>query len=664
MQTLGWYARRLTRMTPGEMLWRARGATRDATDRCRLAVGAYPPVRLRAGAGAGARVRLHTLPVPCGGRMHPRWLAALVARADALFSHRFTFGSLQDRWVGDPIDWNRDHESGVAAPLRFSAALDYRDYRVTGDAKVVWELNRHHHLVVLARAYRATGDRRYARTCVEHLLSWIDQCPFGRGMNWRSPLELAIRAINWIWTLDLIAPADALAPGECHRIEHALDVHVWEIARRYSRGSSANNHRIGEAAGVFVVTSCRPDLPDAVKLREESRAILCEEIQAQTFAGGCSREHALGYHFFALQFFTIAALVGRRDGREFPAEYLARLGAMAEFARALSAAGDPPLFGDADDGYVLDLGQSGGDWRDSLAMAEALRGEDDNGAAGSEAAVWLTDGAAAHPRAGIRPDPERLMSRGFADAGYYLLQWGSAEDADRVSVLFDCAELGFGAIAAHGHADALSFTLRAFGEDVLVDPGTYDYFTYPAWRDYFRSTRAHNTVEVDGTDQSRMLGPFMWGERAQSRCLDWRPSETGGRVSAEHDGYARLSDPVIHRRTLQLDRSDRTLLITDAIAAAAPHRVAMHFHCAEHARVTREGTHVVSVAVRSGIVRLVLDPRTTVTLLEGTEDSMSGWISRRYHQKRPSVTIRAALETSSSEVCTRIAIGVPGSGLA
>src|SRR5262245_31002759 len=132
------------------------------------------------------------------------WRRRLIARAERLLRHRLSMFNLVDADVGDPIDWNRDHESGRRTPLRFAPLIDYRDYRVAGDAKVVWEPNRHHHLVVLGRAYRATGEDRYAAAIVEQLESWFDQCPFGRGMNWRSALELAIRLINWIWVIDLI----------------------------------------------------------------------------------------------------------------------------------------------------------------------------------------------------------------------------------------------------------------------------------------------------------------------------------------------------------------------------------------------------------------------------------------------------------------------------
>lgn len=139
------------------------------------------------------------------------------------------------------------------------SCLDYRDLRVTGDAKVVWEPIRHHHLVVLARAYRATGDVRYASAVVEQLESWLEQCPFGQGMNWRSPLELAIRLINWVWAVDLIREAGLVKGMLQACLRQAAYLHLWEITRKYSRGSSANNHRIGEAAGVFTASSSFPD---------------------------------------------------------------------------------------------------------------------------------------------------------------------------------------------------------------------------------------------------------------------------------------------------------------------------------------------------------------------------------------------------------------------
>jgi hypothetical protein len=273
----------------------------------------------------------------------------------------------------------------------------------------------------------------------------------------------------------------------------------------------------------------------------------------------------------------------------------------------------------------------------------------------SEAAHWLLGPGASERFAALpeAPAAEPLRSLAFPDSGFYLLQSGHRAGHDRISVFFDCGALGFGSIAAHGHADALAFTLRAFGGDVLVDPGTYDYFTFPEWRSYFRATRAHNTVEVDGLDQSVMLGPFLWGQRAQARCLRFAPDADGGVVAGEHDGYARLPDPVVHRRTLRLDGRARTLVVEDELLAAGRHEVASRFHLAEACRVVGQARNLLTIEAPGGRVELELDPRLVVETQAGSESPIGGWVSRGYHRRAASVTIvgRAAIEGNATFVC-------------
>jgi len=305
------------------------------------------------------------------------------------------------------------------------------------------------------------------------------------------------------------------------------------------------------------------------------------------------------------------------------------------------------MFGDADDGYVLDLGQGPPELKDLLCVGAILfRRCDFKEWSGGfrEPAFWLM-GPEAQKRFDSIPSMHsrrQLASRGFRNSGYYLLQCGTAESVERISVVVDCAELGYKSIAAHGHADALSIVLSAFGREVLVDPGTYDYFTYPEWRTYFRSTRAHNTVVVDDQDQSVMLGPFMWGCRANSRIIEWNPwPQGGGSLVAEHDGYRRLKDPVMHRRSLELDPTTRRLTIVDEIGAGAKHRVAIYFHLSELCCASVHSQNKVCISLPEGKVTLTLDPRLKLTLCKGSEDPKCGWVSKGYHRKVPAPTVVA-----------------------
>ena len=668
MQSLGWYVRRVRGMSAQEVLWRTRSELRDGADRFRARIGrpigpaaeASALVTLAPGFRASRLLPGAWAHAPAGS-LEAGWRSRLRSRADAIAAHRLSFFSLDDIDLGDPIEWNREHEAGRPMPMGFAPGIDYRDHRVTGDAKVAWEPSRHHQLVVLARAYRATGEARYAQAAVEQLASWISACPFPFGMQWRSPLELAIRLINWVFTLDLVHEAGCVQGALEDRVLHAAHLHLWEVERKYSQGSSANNHLIGEAAGVFVGASYFSGLPGAARSAEEARAILLREIEAQTCPEGGNRELALGYHVFALQFFLVAGLVARRTGRDFPAAYWSQVERMCAFLSDMGEGGELPLYGDADDGYVLDLGEPRGDWRGMLAVGAGLFGRPDlKAVAGgwSEAGEWLL-GPEGRARFDALPAAEApLASRAFPSSGHYLLQSGAG--ADRMSVLFDCGDLGFGSIAAHGHADALSFTLRLGGHDVLVDPGTYDYFTHPAWRRYFRSSAGHNTLVVDDRDQSEMQGLFLWGARAVARCLAFEPREGGGRVVGEHDGYTRLADPVVHRRTLELDAPSATLVVRDEIEAKGPHEIALFWHFSQECRLSEGPGSGREVAVAGRRFVVETDPRLALTVLFGSEQPIGGWVSRGYHRKTPAPTLvgRADLGGSTSLV-TRIAVLAP-----
>jgi len=648
-------------MSPTEIAWRFRSEMQAAFDRIRIPLGAIPslPNKLIP-SDVDVRYFRTTDLVPGVWTRDPsdpivsRWAESLRRRADAIMDSRLSFFNLEKVFVGNPVDWNRDHECGKTAPLRLSQTIDYRDYRVTGDAKVVWEPNRHHHLVVLGRAFQAFGDSRYAELVHQHIDSWIESNPFGYGMNWRSPLELGIRMINWVWALDLVRDFGwGSRTGFRERVLETVWRHLWEITRKYSRGSSANNHLIGEAAGVFVGSAYFSNLPCAREWLSESHDILSREILRQTYEDGCTREQAMGYHLFVLQFYLISGIVARRIGMDFSPPCWQRIEKMFEYARSFAEGGPLPFFGDCDDGYVLDLANGRNDVRELLSIGAVLfERHDFNILAGEigEAAYWLLGSDAMKQVADLPLHKEiyGLRSRAFPESGHYLLQYGRHQSEDRVSLHFDCAELGYTAIAAHGHADALSFTFRVSGHDVFVDPGTFDYFTFPEWRSYFRSTSAHNTLEIDGRDQSEMLGPFLWGARAESRCTRFETTGPGGIVSGEHSGYSRLSASAIHSRKIEMDGETGDVTIYDEISSDGDHDVRIFFHVAEDCIVDMVGPFKIRILTGSSVIVLDVDPELAINLVSGSEAPIRGWVSRGYHQKNSTTTIVAGGRTKGN----------------
>ncbi len=255
--------------------------------------------------------------------------------------------------------------SGREAPLRFGKRIDYRNEGQVGNIKYLWEPNRHLELVTLAQAFRQTGHDRYLRGIGDRLKSWLDQCPYPKGVNWASSLELAIRLINWSITWQLIGEDQSpLFAGESgsnlrQRWIQSVYQHAHFIRSYYSRYSSANNHLIGEAAGVFIASRTWPYWREIEKWGGQARQILIEEATSQTHADGVNREQAMAYQQFVLDFLVLAALAGRSSGIEFPADYWRTIERMLEFiASLMDAAGNVPMIGDADDGYVVRMSQA------------------------------------------------------------------------------------------------------------------------------------------------------------------------------------------------------------------------------------------------------------------------------------------------------------------
>jgi hypothetical protein len=188
------------------------------------------------------------------------------------------------------------------------------------------------------------------------------------------------------------------------------------------------------------------------------------------------------------------------------------------------------------------------------------------------------------PIPSVPPSTQNLQI--FPNGGYYVLATDRGGD-DELLIVLDAGPLGLSLLNAHGHADALSIWLSYGGCEFLIDPKTFCYYTHPDWRSYFRGTGAHNTVRVDGLDQSVAHGPFLWHQAAH--CQLERLNDQGEFLCAEafHDGYKRLSDPVIHKRGLRLAKTSRTLIITDRLECCGTHEMELFFHFAEKCEIRK-----------------------------------------------------------------------------
>jgi hypothetical protein len=556
--------------------------------------------------------------------------------------------------------WNADPLSGVEAPIDFGKLIDYRNERVVGNIKYLWEPNRHLELVTLAQAFALTSEARYLNCISQRLASWLTQCPYPRGVNWSSSLELGIRLINWSLVWQLVGGQDSamFKPGEekglLDRWLASIYQHVHFICHYYSRHSSANNHLIGEAAGVLIATCTWPYWKEFDGWREEARQILIREADAQTYADGVNREQAIAYQQFVLDFLILAGLAGRAHGYAFPDSYWRNIERMIEYIQAvMDVGGNIPMIGDADDGFVVRLSQEPDfcPFRSLLATGAVLFDRPDFAvkAGKLDDKTRFLLGADSWDKLIAPSESLDEVRRSFPEGGYYILGQ-DLETEQEIRILADAGPLGYLSIAAHGHADALSFVLSVAGREILVDPGTYSYHTDPVWREYFRGTRAHNTVCVDGRDQSLQGGNFMWVKHAHAKCTEFWFDENESKFSGEHDGYKRLTDPVLHRRHI-LQRKN-LIRVTDTLTCNNYHRIERCWHFSEMCDVITDGT---LVTAQNGPVTVTLrsmESSTEVIAFRGSEDPPAGWVSRRFDVKVPSTSVFFVNEVNNSTQLT------------
>lgn len=592
------------------------------------------------------------LPASARADIDPDAVSALVDAADSILDGTWTVLGTPRPDSANP-DWFRDPVTGRRAPDdRLAFRIHHRDEAETGNIKQVWEMSRHHHITVLATAWWLTQDERYADAAAQQLRSWWSANPFLTGVHWTSGIEAAVRLISWAWTRRLLDEWPKVGDLFEHNDDAVRQIawHQEFLAGFPSRGSSANNHVIAEAAGQLVAACAFPWYDRSNRWCSIAATLLERELAANTFDDGLNREQATDYHRFVLELALVAAVEADAAGHPLSEAMWLRLARMLDAGAAiLDVKGRPPRQGDGDEGRALVVDDQERDpWATILAAGAALLGTPNwwpptNG--GIEATLLSAFGRRRElPRLAARP-------RRFPDAGLVLLR-SRPEDGPEIWSRCDGGPHGFLSIAAHAHADALSLEVRHDGIDILADPGTYCYHGEPLWRDWFRSTRAHNTLAVDGRNQSESGGPFLWTTPVNTTTLSCdigeQPLQTW---SGQHDGYRRLKTPTTHRRSVSLDSALRLLTVIDTVDAATAIPVRVSWHLGPDVDVELDGTSAtlswrVGSATRRGTLQLPAS--LTWTCHRAQSDPVEGWYSPRFAARVPATSLVGHGVTSSS----------------
>ncbi|MGA9041766.1 MAG: alginate lyase family protein [Terriglobales bacterium] len=565
---------------------------------------------------------------------------SIVREADEICQHRFRLLGYDPLDYGAEIDWHFDAVHGKRVPLKPWFKIRFLDFDEVGDHKVIWELNRHQHLVTLAKAWCLTGEGKYVTELVKQWYSWQLANPYPMGINWGSSLEVAFRSLSWLWVRALIASCPAVPEAFESDLLSALALNGGYIEKYLSTYFSPNTHLLGEAVALFFIGTLCPQMESAARWRNDGWRIVLQEADHQVRSDGVYFEQSLYYHVYALDFFLHARWLASRNDMEIPGSFDQTLGKMLDVLRVVSQTGSPDSFGDDDGGRVFNPRRNRAQHlTDPLAVGAIMFRDDElkPGANLTEESLWLfgQDAVSSLRKNGGESRP-LLKSASFAAGGIYVLASSSQNERQRSDqqMIIDAGPQGTGH-SGHGHADALSVRVSLNGRRWLVDPGTFCYMGEE--RNQFRGTAAHNTLRVDDVDQAVPEGPFAWSSLPTVHTDCWIEGKTFTLFAGNQTGYSRLTDPVLHRRFV-FHLHGGFWLVRDVVEGREKHQLETFWHFAPDLDIAKSGNAFVAGPKQfsENGPRLALLP---VQDSGWNSELKSGFISPAYGRKEPAPVV-------------------------
>lgn len=508
----------------------------------------------------------------------------IIALADKTLNNTFNYLGSGDCKL-DSINWGQDFKSGYVWPTgTYYKKYKQVDLSNNADVKVPRELSRSHFLLHLALAYQFNNDEKYAKKAFDLMEDWIDKNPLMYSINWGCAMDVAIRAVNWIWALPLLGHYKA-SEKTSNKIKGSLYQHGWFIYRNFE-GNYFNynhNHYFSDLVGLIHISLLFKGDKQADRWLKYSLNAFYREIRLQVLPSGMSFEGSTNYNRLLIELILPSLIILKRNGVEVPPDIWGRLESMFDFIMNITMPnGEVPIIGDQDNGRCLSWGTEPiNDERYLMSVGAMLFGRSDFKAAGNGFNVYCAifgDNDSKNTYDSIAVEPATLKSRFYRDAGFAIMR------NNNDYLLFNADNQGMyrdtGTIVSHTHCDWFSFVLAVNGIPFIVDPGSYVYSSDASERNRFRSTAMHNTIVVDDEDQEKINPRTLWDYRRKSHPVieAWNTSSDSDSINCHHNGYNWLGGETRHTRRVGFEKRISRWVIEDEVKSSDARGVTLYFH--------------------------------------------------------------------------------------
>ena len=485
----------------------------------------------------------------------------------------YRFNILGSGWVTNaPISWSIDLNTRQEWPQNLFY-LKQRGVTPEGaDIKMPWELSRGHYLLWLGEAYIFTEEEKYANKIVSLIEDWIDNNPLMYTVNWTCSMDVAIRAVNWMYAVWMISRSESLTDSFAKKVCKSLYQHGYYICHNLEKSYPwSNNHYTSDLVGLIYISTLFNHISKEKKWQQRTINEFYEETRRQILPSGVHYEKSISYHRLVVELTCYPLSMLIRMGEHIPDDIINITQKMYDYVGAyIKPNGMAPLLADNDDGRFLPF--TYGNFLDHRYLLDndgIDRKIIDNGI----------------------DSPFKLhyssQSKIYGDAGIAIIKKHDAYLLVNNSGYSKHEDPNKKHIGTHTHNDQLSFELSIGKDDIIIDPGTFVYTSSINARNEFRSTKKHNTLMVDGEEQNLLseTSAFSMTKNNKDRRIDVNDNVITG-------SYETINGGLSQERTFVL--TEGLLEITDRLKKdGAGHRGKMFFHLSEKIKdATKEGDSV------------------------------------------------------------------------